>query len=198
MTADLLHIMFNVMVEYKVEHLDQTFHALSHPIRRGVIAHLAERQATIGEIASWYKISLNGASKHVKVLEQAGLLTRTVEGRTHYISLQTARLREAGEWITYHRRFWERRLDALENLLENATMTVRYWRGVRSGSDLVIDCAERVGDRVFAAWTTAEQVQRWMCPEDGSVAVAELDVRVGGSFRIDCCPMVCALPSLCC
>jgi hypothetical protein len=52
------------------------------------------------------------------VLEHAGLLTRTVAGRTHYVALQPARLHEAGEWIAYYRRFWERRLDALERLLE--------------------------------------------------------------------------------
>jgi DNA-binding transcriptional ArsR family regulator len=107
------------MVEYSAEHLDETFHALAHPIRRAVIAQLAERDASITEIASWFDISLNGVSKHIKVLEHAGLLTRTVAGRTHSIALQPARLDEASEWITYYRRFWERRLDALARLLES-------------------------------------------------------------------------------
>jgi DNA-binding transcriptional ArsR family regulator len=106
------------MVEYSAGHLDRTFNALAHPVRREVIAHLAERSASISEVASWFDISLNGVSKHVKVLEQAGLLTRTVAGRTHYVALQPERLREANEWIAYYRHFWEQRLDALERLLE--------------------------------------------------------------------------------
>jgi DNA-binding transcriptional ArsR family regulator len=107
------------MVEYSGEHLDMTFHALAHPVRRAVIARLAGRTATIGEVATWFAISLNGVSKHVKVLEDAGLLTRTVAGRTHYVALAPARLREASAWIVYHQRFWEARLDALEALLES-------------------------------------------------------------------------------
>lgn len=107
------------MVEQNAGRLDGTFHALAHPIRRAVIARLADRDASITEIASWFDISLNGVSKHVKVLEQAGLLTRTVAGRTHYIALQPARLAEANEWIAHYRHFWERRLDALESLLES-------------------------------------------------------------------------------
>jgi DNA-binding transcriptional ArsR family regulator len=106
------------MVEYVAQPVDQTFHALSHPVRRAVVAQLATRGASITEIASWFDLSLNGVSKHVKVLEDAGLLTRTVAGRTHYMTLQPARLREASEWLAYYRSFWEERLDALERLLE--------------------------------------------------------------------------------
>jgi DNA-binding transcriptional ArsR family regulator len=111
-------IKFNYMIEYSAGHLDRTFHALAHPVRREVIAHLAQGSASITEIAGWFDISLNGVSKHVKVLEQAGLLERTVAGRTHHVALQTERLREANEWIAYYQGFWEQRLDALQRLLE--------------------------------------------------------------------------------
>jgi len=97
--------------------LDATFHALAHPVRRAILVQLAEEGATILEIASQFDLSLNGVSKHVKVLEQAGLIQRNVQGRTHHCSLDVTRLREAGAWIDNYRTYWERRFDALERLL---------------------------------------------------------------------------------
>jgi DNA-binding transcriptional ArsR family regulator len=97
--------------------LDATFHALAHPVRRAIVAQLAEENATILEIAGYFDLSLNGVSKHVKVLEQAGLIQRRVQGRTHHCSLDATRLREVGAWIDYYRPYWERRLDALERFL---------------------------------------------------------------------------------
>jgi DNA-binding transcriptional ArsR family regulator len=97
--------------------LDATFHALAHPVRRAIVAQLAEESATILEIAGHFDLSLNGVSKHVKVLEQAGLIQRRKQGRIHHCSLDATRLREAGAWIDYYRPYWERRLDALERFL---------------------------------------------------------------------------------
>ncbi len=96
------------MVEY-TDTLDKTFHALAHPIRREMLAHLTQL----------FDLSLNGVSKHLKVLEQAGLIRREIQGRTHYCSLETERLREAAEWLAYYQRFWEQRLDALESFLKS-------------------------------------------------------------------------------
>jgi len=112
---------FTLMVEYLDAGLDSAFHALSHPIRRAILAGLADRSATILEIADQFEISLNGVSKHVKVLEQAGLIQRHIQGRTHHCSLDAMRLREAGAWIDAYRPYWERRLDALERFLAGQT-----------------------------------------------------------------------------
>jgi DNA-binding transcriptional ArsR family regulator len=109
--------MFNAMDEYAHGSLDRTFHALAHPIRRAILARLVERSATVLEIADQFPISLNGVSKHLKVLEHAGLIRRSIEGRTHHCSLEAANLREAGAWIDYYRPYWEQRLDALERFL---------------------------------------------------------------------------------
>ncbi len=117
LTGRSSHDIFHLVVEYIGGNLDATFHALAHPIRREILARLSERSATVLEIASQFDISLNGVSKHVKVLEHAGLIRRTVRGRTHYCSLEATRLREAGAWIDYYRPYWERRLDALERFL---------------------------------------------------------------------------------
>jgi DNA-binding transcriptional ArsR family regulator len=107
------------MVEYSTDRLDVTFHALVNPIRRAILVRLAQnKQATVLAIAKHFDISLNGVSKHLKVLEQAGLIQRTIQGRTHYCSLNHAPLAEAEAWIADQRQFWLARLAALESFLE--------------------------------------------------------------------------------
>jgi DNA-binding transcriptional ArsR family regulator len=104
------------MVEQSA-HLDAVFHALSDPTRRAMLGHLAERKRTIGELATPFSMSFAGASKHVRVLENAGLVTRTIRGRTHLCRLRAARLAEANAWLRRYERFWTDRLDMLEQLL---------------------------------------------------------------------------------
>jgi DNA-binding transcriptional ArsR family regulator len=109
------------MVDHSNDSVEQTFQALAHPVRLAIVTQLAERGATVLEIAGRFdNISLNGVSKHLKVLERAGLIRRDIQGRTHHCYLETERLREAGAWIDYYRSFWEQRMGALEcYLLEN-------------------------------------------------------------------------------
>jgi DNA-binding transcriptional ArsR family regulator len=104
------------MVEHSA-HLDAVFHALSDPTRRAMLGRLAERECTIGELATPFSMSFAGASKHVRVLERAGLLKRRIRGRIHQCRLQAERLAEAQEWMKRYERFWNARLDALESLL---------------------------------------------------------------------------------
>jgi DNA-binding transcriptional ArsR family regulator len=108
--------MLNHMVE-QFAHLDAIFHALADPTRRAMLGQLAERELTIGELATPFRMSFAGASKHVRVLENAGLLTRTIRGRTHLCRLQAARLAEADAWLRRYQRFWNEKLDRLESLL---------------------------------------------------------------------------------
>ena len=98
-------------------HLDAVFHALADPTRRAILGQLAERELTIGELATPFSMSFAGASKHVRVLEHAGLVTRTIQGRTHLCRLQASRLAEADAWLRRYERFWNEKLDALESLL---------------------------------------------------------------------------------
>ena len=104
------------MVEY-LPHLDAVFHALADPTRRAMLGHLAGRELTIGELATPFHMSFAGASKHVRVLENAGLVTRTIHGRTHRCRLEAARLADANAWLRRYERFWNAKLDALEALL---------------------------------------------------------------------------------
>ncbi len=108
--------MLNHMVE-QFAHLDSVFHALADPTRRAMLGQLAERERTIGELATPFRMSFAGASKHVRVLENAGLVTRTIRGRTHLCRLEAARLAEADAWLRRYQRFWSARLDTLEALL---------------------------------------------------------------------------------
>ena len=103
------------MVEQR---LDTTFQALADPTRRGMLATLALGDRSIGELAEPFEMSFAGASKHVKVLEQAGLVARRKQGRTHVISLEARPLEEAERWLRQWEKFWSVRLDRLQALVE--------------------------------------------------------------------------------
>jgi DNA-binding transcriptional ArsR family regulator len=105
------------MVEHGSARLDAVFRALSDPTRRAMLRHLARGEQSVTELAEPFDMSLAGASKHVAVLESAGLVRRTVHGRTHSCRLDPARLAEAHRWIGYYERFWSAQLDRLEALL---------------------------------------------------------------------------------
>jgi DNA-binding transcriptional ArsR family regulator len=108
---------FNSMVEHSALHLDAVFHALADPTRRAMLGELAARERTIGELATPFSMSLAGASKHVKVLENAGLVSRTIQGRTHLCRLEPGPLASANQWLAFYERFWTSRLDVLDRLL---------------------------------------------------------------------------------
>ena len=101
--------------------LDRTLAALADPTRRAILARLAEGEAKVTDIAKPYEISLNAVSKHLRVLERAGLLRREVRGREHVLSYDGGPLEEVGTWLESHRRFWARSLDSLEDHLAGQT-----------------------------------------------------------------------------
>jgi DNA-binding transcriptional ArsR family regulator len=105
------------MVEQQSARLDAVFHALADPSRRHILRRLAEGERSIGELAAPLRMSFAGASKHIKALEQAGLIRREVRGRTHICRLEARRLEAALEWIRFYERFWSGHLDMLEREL---------------------------------------------------------------------------------
>jgi DNA-binding transcriptional ArsR family regulator len=105
------------MVEYQDAQLDAVFHALSDRTRRGMLKAMSDGEKPIVELARPYSMTFAGASKHVRVLERAGLVRRRVAGRTHLCRLEPQRLAEAQRWIATYERFWTGRLDALEAAL---------------------------------------------------------------------------------
>ena len=116
------------MVELHSERLDAVFTALGDPTRRQMLRRLADGDCTIGELAAPFDMSFAGASKHVKMLENAGLISRSVQGRTHVCSLQAAPMAEAEQWLRFYERFWNDRLDALERELQRAVADKRRKR----------------------------------------------------------------------
>jgi DNA-binding transcriptional ArsR family regulator len=117
------------MVEYSASSLDQVFAAVADPTRRAILQALSERPATIGEIARPFSVSLNAVSKHVMVLERAGLLRREVHGREHVCRLQARPLEDATAWLEHYRQFWEVRLDALERYVSKKMKSAKKTQG---------------------------------------------------------------------
>ncbi|MEB2842994.1 metalloregulator ArsR/SmtB family transcription factor [Rhizobiales bacterium RZME27] len=106
------------MVELHTDQIDAIFHALSDATRRQMLGELAAGERTVGQLAEPYAMSLAAASKHIKVLEGAGLVRREIQGRTHLCRLDPGPLATAHEWLSFYERFWTGKLDALERLLK--------------------------------------------------------------------------------
>ena len=98
----------------EAEKLNRVFHALGDPSRRRIIALLRDSgELKVGDVATAFSMTLNGVSKHLKVLEKAGLVSRRVEGRVHWIRVHWPALQPAYAWLHAHHHFWSERLDAL-------------------------------------------------------------------------------------
>ncbi|MGN6729358.1 MAG: ArsR/SmtB family transcription factor [Rhodanobacteraceae bacterium] len=98
--------------------LDLAFAALADPTRRRIVTRLTRGHVRVTDLAQPFAMSLNAVSKHVKVLERAGLVRRSRQGREHYLSLRASPLREIARWTSQYERFWNQRLDALGQFLE--------------------------------------------------------------------------------
>ena len=97
--------------------LDRVFHALADSTRRSMLRTLSDGEHSIGALAAPYAMSLAAASKHVKVLESAGLVRRRVQGRSHLCRIEPAPLADADTWLRFYEHFWSQQLNTLENLL---------------------------------------------------------------------------------
>lgn len=109
--------MINLVVEYESAQLDVVFQALSDGTRRRMLRSLSVQPRSVGELAAPFRISLAAASKHIKVLERAGLVQRQIQGRTHLCHLRAEALAASEEWLRYYRQFRSERLEALETVL---------------------------------------------------------------------------------
>ena len=103
--------------------LDRVFGALGDPSRRRIIGLLREAgDLKVGDIATVFSMSLNGVSKHLKVLERAGLVLRRIEGREHWLRVDWEGLQEAYQWLHFYRHFWGGRLDSLADYLKTGDL----------------------------------------------------------------------------
>ena len=120
LTRCFLHLILNQMVKY-AQTLDRTFAALADPTRRRILARLARGHRRVTDLARPYSMSLPAVSKHLRVLEKAGLLRRRRYGRIHQIQLEAKPLKQAAQWVEEYRKFWEGSLDRLANYLEKTS-----------------------------------------------------------------------------
>jgi DNA-binding transcriptional ArsR family regulator len=111
--------------------LDRVYAAIADPTRRAILAQLAQGEVNVGDLAARFPMTLNGVSKHVKVLERAGLVQREILGRQHQLRLRAEPLREAEEWFQRYRAFWTGRLDALERFLAQSSRPAAVGRRAR-------------------------------------------------------------------
>ena len=105
------------MVRISEQQLDRVYGAIADPTRRAILSVLAGGEQRVGGLADRFSISFNGVSKHVKVLERAGLVQRRIQGRQHWLRLRPQPLRQAAHWLEHYRAFWDNRLEALEAFL---------------------------------------------------------------------------------
>jgi DNA-binding transcriptional ArsR family regulator len=134
--------------------LDATFGALADPTRRAILARLARGEATVSELAAPFDVSLPAVSKHLRVLESAGLLRREINGRIHRCRLAPEPMKDAAAWIETYRIFWEAQLDALANYLESTGASAR-----RSSSESTNRSANR------SANNSKKEKHKWQSPK---------------------------------
>jgi DNA-binding transcriptional ArsR family regulator len=108
------------MVKYSATELDATFRALADPTRRAILRRLAAGERTVSELAAPFEISLPAITKHLHVLQRAGLVEQRKDGRMRHCRIVGDPLRRAGAWIEAYEEFWSGRLDALEEYLEGS------------------------------------------------------------------------------
>jgi len=104
---------------YYSKTLDNTFSALADPTRRAIISKLAEGEIPIMEIAAPVEMTLPAGTKHLRVLEEAGLVIRRKQGRVRYCRLNAKPMREAAKWLAFYQKFWDAKLDSQANFLES-------------------------------------------------------------------------------
>ena len=111
-------LIFNHMVKYQSGELDATFGALADATRRGILERLAGGESSVTKLAEPFNISLPAISKHLRVLERAGLLSQEKDGRVRRCRLDAGPMKEASDWISRYQRFWEQQLDSLASYLD--------------------------------------------------------------------------------
>ena len=170
------------------DRLDETFAALANTTRRAILARLAEGEASVNELAEPFELTLPAISKHIKVLEQAGLVVRSRRAQYRPCALDATRLEEVSTWAEQYRRCGRPASTGWTDTSGSCTderRTIRMSDRAGPEGSLVI---ERIFDApveaVWALWTDPEQFAAWYGPNGASIPVADMDVRVGGLRRV--------------
>jgi DNA-binding transcriptional ArsR family regulator len=119
------------MVKYQSDPLSEVFSALADPTRRAILARLAEGDTTVSDLAEPFDMSLPAVSKHLSVLEAAGLIERSRDGRLRRCQLRAAPMKQASDWISHYAEFWEARFDSLARYLDRTVQKDSKDKGVK-------------------------------------------------------------------
>ena len=184
-----------------VDQLSAVFGALADPTRRAILARLAEGDPTVAELAAPFRVSQPAISRHLKVLEEAGLISRHREATARLSHLEAEPLREATEWLVAYQAYWDESYERLDALLVPSSSD-RSPAGCRRPDEKgrmmgttkttapdgvpFIDITREFDaprDLVFRAYTEPELVKQWLGPRGYEMDVDEYDVRDGGRWR---------------
>jgi uncharacterized protein YndB with AHSA1/START domain/DNA-binding transcriptional ArsR family regulator len=166
--------------------LDLVFAALSDPTRRAILARLAKGEATVNELVAPFKLRQPTISKHLKVLEGAGLVTRGRQAQFRPVRLNPAPLAGAAQWFGDYRRFWEESLTQLGDYAKELQHkeSVMNARETIAERELIVNRDFDVPARfLFEAYSKPEHLKRWFGPKGYPLTLCEVDFRVGGRFR---------------
>jgi uncharacterized protein YndB with AHSA1/START domain/DNA-binding transcriptional ArsR family regulator len=178
-----------VSTAFDQERLTATFAALASTTRRTILARLAEGEATVNELAEPFEMTLPAISKHIKVLERAGLVTRGRRAQYRPCVLEGARLAEVSSWAEQYRPLWEDRFDQLDGYLAHLVATAREEKAMTDTDGLTDSVViERSFDApvelIWQMWTDPKHFMAWYGPAGASIPVANMDVRVGGARQV--------------
>lgn len=175
------------------DRLDDTFAALANSTRRAILARLAQGEANVNELAAPFDMTLPAVSKHLKVLERAGLVVRGRKAQYRPCSLDAAPLEEISSWAEQYRPVWEARFDRMNEYVKALQPDERQGQPmaeVKGAEDAVV--IEQILDGplqlIWQMWTEPEHFKRWYGPTGATIPVAEMDVRVRGR-RLVCMAM---------
>lgn len=156
--------------------VDAAFGALAHPLRRQMLVALTDAPRTISELAAGAAITFAAVSKHLRVLEEAGLVRRRVEGRSHYFAASPGALRPAADWVAAHSALWQEGLFRLKTMMET-----EMENELAARAEVFVAAPP---ERVFDAWCEPSRAARFLGVGDPSRATVELDARVGGALFV--------------
>lgn len=158
--------------------LDRRFAALAHPLRRSMLARLSDGERTISELAADAPMTFAAVSRHLRVLEDAALVSRVIRGREHVFAARPDGLSAAAEWIARQSAHWQRSLEALKTMVEADMGT---GSALRATAEIHVAASP---DRVFAAWTDPRQARRFLCAGETTVADIRLEPEPGGELFV--------------
>jgi len=170
---------------HQARSLDSVFAALADPTRRAILLRLASGEASVNEIAAPFKMSQPAVSKHLKVLERAGLITRDIDKQRRPARLNARPMAAAVHWLEDFRQFWSSSFDQLDGLLDELKKADTKGEFM---SDLPIYQLDRVFDApralVWRAWTDPELLPRWYGPRVKTI-IHRLDLKPGGLWLLE-------------